>query len=94
MSAQYKERKKKIRVRTFDLSKGALCDIFCDGVLPQLRWGKDVGNVSHGDEGRLENVDGAIADGGRGVAVVGFVGLGATFQIAQIGYDGLGSFGF
>ena len=84
MSAQYKRRKKKIRVRTFDLSKGALCDVFCDGVLPQLRWGKDVGNVSHGDEGRLEDVDGAIADGGRGVAVVGFVGLGATFQIAQI----------
>ena len=83
--------KKKIRVRTFDLSKGALCDIFCDGVLPQLRWGKDVGNVSHGDEGRLEDVDGAIADGGRGVAVVGFVGLGATFQIAQIGYDGFGN---
>jgi len=45
-------------------------------------------------------VDGAIADGGRGVAVVGFLGLGATFQIAQIWYMHLdhsywlGSFGF
>jgi hypothetical protein len=98
-------KKKKIRVRTFDLSKGALCDIFCDGVLPQLRWGKDVGEISHGDEGRLEDVDGAIADGGSGVAVVGFLGLGASYVsncpylvigMTDVGNNSywLGNFGF
>ena len=51
MSTKNTTTQKKIRIRTFDLSKCALCDIFGDGVLPQLRWGKDVGDVRHGDEG-------------------------------------------